>query len=306
MKSCIRIGTRHSQLALWQSTYIAGLLQKRYPECEIRLQKITTTGDKILDKPLAKIGGKGLFTKELEQELLDGTIDLAVHSLKDMPTQLPANLCLTAITARTSPYDVLVSKKYQHFAELPAGAVLGTSSLRRQAQLLAVRPDLKLVNLRGNVDTRLRKLEEGTLDGIILAEAGLTRLGHANRISEVLLPPLCLPAVGQGALAIETRTDNAEIRQLLAFLNDEDTAYATTAERAFLGLVNGGCQVPMGIFGQVRGELLHVDAVIASLDGKKVIRDSIEGKKTTCQTLGITLGKRMLDQGGREILAAIL
>ncbi|MCH4157949.1 MAG: hydroxymethylbilane synthase [Acidaminococcaceae bacterium] len=306
MKSCIRIGTRHSQLALWQSNYIARLVQERYPECEVRLQKITTTGDKILDRSLAKIGGKGLFTKELEQELLDGTIDLAVHSLKDMPTQLPANLCMTAITARTSPYDVLVSKKYPHFAALPQGAVLGTSSLRRQAQLLAARPDLQLVNLRGNVDTRLRKLDEGHLDGIILAEAGLTRLGHADRIGEVLLPSLCLPAVGQGALALETRIDNTEIRQLLAFINDADTAYATTAERAFLGLVNGGCQVPMGIFGQVHGELLHVDAVIASLDGKKVIRDSIDGPKTDCQQLGLTLGRRMLDRGGREILAAIL
>jgi hydroxymethylbilane synthase len=306
LKSCIRIGTRHSQLALWQSNYIARLIQDRYPECEVSLQKITTTGDKILDRPLAKIGGKGLFTKELEQELLDGTIDLAVHSLKDMPTQLPANLCLTAITARTSPYDVLVSKKYEHFAALPQGAVLGTSSLRRQAQLLAARPDLQLVSLRGNVDTRLRKLDEGSLDGIILAEAGLTRLGHADRISEVLLPPLCLPAVGQGALAIETRTDNTEIRQLLEFLNDADTTYATTAERAFLGLVNGGCQVPMGIFGRVQGELLHVDAVIASLDGKKVIRDSIDGPKRDCQQLGVTLGQRMLERGGQEILAAIL
>lgn len=306
MKPSIRIGTRQSKLALWQSNHIAQLLQAHYPECEIILQKITTTGDKVLDKPLAKIGGKGLFTKELEQELLDGTIDLAVHSLKDMPTKLPEDLCLTAITARTAPSDVLVSNKYSHFADLPKGAILGTSSLRRQAQLLAARPDLKLVNLRGNVDTRLKKLDEGTFDGIILAEAGLKRLGHQDRISEILPHTLCLPAVGQGALAIETRTDNTAIRQALNFLNDEDTALATTAERTFLDLVNGGCQVPMGIYGQVHGNILHVEAVIASLDGTKVLHDSIEGQKEDCQILGLTLGKRMLNHGGREILAAIL
>lgn len=236
MKTNLRIGTRQSLLALWQSNYIAGLLQQQYPDCQVTLKKIVTKGDRILDVPLAQIGGKGLFTKEIETDLLDGSIDLAVHSLKDMPTVLPEGLCLTAITSRANVGDAFVSNKYDSFAQLPEGAVLGTSSLRRKAQLLAVRPDLKIVDLRGNVDTRLRKLDEGRMDAIILAAAGLERLGHAGRIKEIIPTSVCLPAVGQGALAIECRSNDEEVRSMLAFLNDDAVKQATDAERAFLGL----------------------------------------------------------------------
>lgn len=306
MKTNLIIGTRQSLLAMWQSNYIAGRLREEYPGCEVTLKKIVTKGDRILDVPLAKIGGKGLFTKEIEQELLDGTIDLAVHSLKDMPTVLPEGLCLTAITERANAGDAFVSNKYNRIEELPAGSVLGTSSLRRRAQLLARRPDLKIVDLRGNVDTRLKKLDEGQMDAIILAAAGLTRLGHADRIKEIIPQSYCLPAVGQGALAIECRTDNFKVRQMLDFLNDTATKQATDAERAFLGLLEGGCQVPIGVHAEVNEGRIAMEAVIASLDGSTVLRDTAEGNAADAVTLGRALGQKMLDNGGREILAAIL
>lgn len=306
MKTNLIIGTRQSLLAMWQSNYIAGRLREEYPGCEVTLKKIVTKGDRILDVPLAKIGGKGLFTKEIEQELLDGTIDLAVHSLKDMPTVLPEGLCLTAITERANAGDAFVSNKHNSIEELPEGSVLGTSSLRRRAQLLARRPDLKIVDLRGNVDTRLKKLDEGQMDAIILAAAGLTRLGHADRIKEIIPQSYCLPAVGQGALAIECRTDNFKVRQMLDFLNDTATKQATDAERAFLGLLEGGCQVPIGVHAEVNEGRIAMEAVIASLDGSTVLRDTAEGNAADAVTLGRTLGQKMLDNGGREILAAIL
>lgn len=306
MKTNLIIGTRQSLLAMWQSNYIAGRLREEYPGCEVTLKKIVTKGDRILDVPLAKIGGKGLFTKEIEQELLDGTIDLAVHSLKDMPTVLPKGLCLTAITERANSGDAFVSNKYNSIEELPEGSVLGTSSLRRRAQLLARRPDLKIVDLRGNVDTRLKKLDEGQMDAIILAAAGLTRLGHADRIKEIIPQSYCLPAVGQGALAIECRADNFKVRQMLDFLNDTATKQATDAERAFLGLLEGGCQVPIGVHAEVNEGRIAMEAVIASLDGSTVLRDTAEGNAADAVTLGRALGQKMLDNGGREILAAIL
>lgn len=306
MKTNLIIGTRQSLLAMWQSNYIAGRLREEYPGCEVTLKKIVTKGDRILDVPLAKIGGKGLFTKEIEQELLDGTIDLAVHSLKDMPTVLPEGLCLTAITERANAGDAFVSNKYSSIEELPEGSVLGTSSLRRRAQLLARRPDLKIVDLRGNVDTRLKKLDEGQMDAIILAAAGLTRLGHADRIKEIIPQSYCLPAVGQGALAIECRTNNFKVRQMLDFLNDTATKQATDAERAFLGLLEGGCQVPIGVHAEVNEGRIAMEAVIASLDGSTVLRDTAEGNAADAVTLGRALGQKMLDNGGREILAAIL
>lgn len=306
MKTNLIIGTRQSLLALWQSNYIAARLREEYPGCEVTLKKIVTKGDRILDVPLAKIGGKGLFTKEIEQELLDGTIDLAVHSLKDMPTVLPEGLCLTVITERANAGDAFVSNKYSSIEEMPKGAVLGTSSLRRRAQFLAKRPDLKIVDLRGNVDTRLKKLDEGQMDAIILAAAGLTRLGHQDRIKQIIPHEYCLPAVGQGALAIECRTDNFKVRQMLDFLNDTDTRLATDAERAFLGLIEGGCQVPIGVHATVQDGHIHIEAVIASLDGNTVLRDTAEGNAADAAALGRTLGQKMLDNGGREILAAIL
>lgn len=306
MKTCLKIGTRQSLLALWQSNHIAALLREKYPDCEVVLKKIVTKGDRILDVPLAQIGGKGLFTKEIETELLDGTVDLAVHSLKDMPTVLPEGLCLTAITKRANVGDAFVSNKYNSFAELPQGAVLGTSSLRRKAQLLAARPDLKIVDLRGNVDTRLRKLDEGQMDAIILAAAGLERLGYHDRIKEVIPAATCIPAVGQGALAIECRSDNEEVRTMLDFLNDLPTKQATDAERAFLGLIEGGCQVPIGVHAVVNDGLLEAEAIIASLDGSTVLRDKITGPADEAAALGKALGEKMLAGGGQKILSSIL
>ena len=306
MKAKLTIGTRQSLLALWQSNHIAALLREKYPECEVVLKKIVTKGDRILDMPLAQIGGKGLFTKEIETELADGTIDLAVHSLKDMPTVLPEGLCLTAITERANVGDAFVSNKYASFEELPLGAVIGTSSLRRKAQLLAARPDLQIMDLRGNVDTRLRKLDEGLYDAIILAAAGLERLGHGDRITALIPPDVCLPAVGQGALAIEARTADDEVRSMLEFLNDLPTKQSTDAERAFLGLLEGGCQVPIGVHADVAGEQIKIEAIIAALDGSTVLRDTITGKAEDAVALGQQLGKKMLAAGGQEILAAIL
>ena len=306
MKAVLKIGTRQSLLALWQSNHIAACLRKQYPECEVVLKKIVTKGDRILDVPLAQIGGKGLFTKEIEEDLLSGEVDLAVHSLKDMPTVLPEGLCLTAITERANVGDAFVSNKYDSFAELPLGAVVGTSSLRRKAQLLAARPDLTIRDLRGNVDTRLRKLDEGLYDAVILAAAGLERLGHGDRIKAVIPSSVCLPAVGQGALAIECRTDDAEVRQMLDFLNDMPTVHATNAERAFLGLLEGGCQVPIGVHADVEGEKIKIEAIIAALDGRTVLRDTIEGAADDAVALGQELGRKMLANGGQAILAAIL
>ena len=306
MKAILKIGTRQSLLALWQSNHIAACLRKQYPECEVVLKKIVTKGDRILDVPLAQIGGKGLFTKEIEEDLLSGEVDLAVHSLKDMPTVLPEGLCLTAITERANVGDAFVSNDYACFEELPLGAVVGTSSLRRKAQLLAARPDLTIRDLRGNVDTRLRKLDEGLYDAVILAAAGLERLGHGDRIKAIIPSDVCLPAVGQGALAIECRTDDAEVRQMLDFLNDQPTVYATAAERAFLGLLEGGCQVPIGVHADVNGEQIKIEAIIAALDGSTVLRDTIKGAAVDAVALGQKLGKKMLANGGQKILAAIL
>lgn len=263
---------------------------------------MTTKGDKILDVPLAKIGGKGLFTKELELEMLEGGIDLAVHSLKDMPAEVPNGLKISAITKRFDSGDAMVSLRYPSFAELPLGARVGTSSLRRRAQLLAVRPDLEICSLRGNVNTRLRKLEEENFDAVILAVAGLKRLGFESRITEVLPREIMLPAVGQGALAIEARTDDDEINALTAFLNDAETVDCMKAERAFLAAVDGGCQVPVGVYAETKGNELSVEAVIASLDGSRVFREKIKGSRNEAGTLGKALARTLLEQGALAIL----
>ena len=305
MKQQLVIGTRGSKLALWQAEYIADRLRKQYKDLVVQLKHIVTTGDKIIDVPLAQIGGKGLFTKELEVAMLNGEIDLAVHSLKDMPTALPPGLILAAITERADPFDALISLRYQSLDELPQGAVLGTSSLRRKAQLLHYRPDLVICDLRGNLDTRLRKLDEGQFDAIILAAAGLKRLGWETKIRQLLSPEICLPAVGQGALAIETRQSENQLQNLLGFLNDEATQLATTAERAFLQTVEGGCQVPVGVFGQLIGNEIKVTAIIASLDGKTLLREQRQGPKEQAFALGCALAEHMLELGGRQILAAI-
>lgn len=305
MKQQLVIGTRGSKLALWQAEYIADRLRQQYNGLVVKLKHIVTTGDKIVDVPLAQIGGKGLFTKELEVSMLNREIDLAVHSLKDMPTELPTGLILTAITKRADPYDALVSLRYNTLAELPQGAILGTSSLRRKAQLLHYRSDLKIRDLRGNLDTRLHKLAEGQFDAIILAAAGLKRLGWGDKIRQVLSAGICLPAVGQGALAIEVRQSDEQVRAMLNFLNDEAAQLATTAERAFLQTVEGGCQVPVGVFGQLIGNQIKLEAIIASLDGKILLREQRQGPKEQAFAIGCELAEHMLELGGRQILATI-
>lgn len=305
MAKTIIIGTRSSKLALWQADYIARRLREKHPSLIVEEKRMTTKGDRILDAPLAKIGGKGLFTKELETAMLAGEIDIAVHSLKDMPTEVPEGLVITAITERYDPGDAVVSPRYQTLAALPPGAKVGTSSLRRRAQLLAARPDLTLFDLRGNVNTRLEKLDAGEYDAIILAAAGLKRLGFGDRITEVLPRELCLPAVGQGALAIEARRDDHEVRKLVDFLRDEAMTDCAAAERAFLETVEGGCQVPVGVYAAVDGDQLSVEAVIASLDGRQRFRDTRTGPRQEARKLGRELANVLLDAGGIEILHGI-
>ncbi len=305
MKQQLVIGTRGSRLALWQAEYIAEQLRRQHPAVTVTLKQIVTTGDKILDVPLAKIGGKGLFTKELELAMLNGDIDLAVHSLKDMPTELPDGLVLAAITKRADPFDALVSIAYGSIDELPPGAILGTSSLRRKAQLLHYRPDLVIRDLRGNLDSRLRKLSEGQFDAIILAAAGLSRLGWSEKIRQVLPPSICLPAVGQGALAIEARYNDQSVLDLLEFLNDEPTRLAAMAERSFLETVEGGCQIPVGVFGQLAGNEMRLEAIIASLDGKTLLREHCQRPAEQAALMGRELAEKLLARGGRQILAAV-
>ena len=305
MAKTLIIGTRSSRLALWQAGYIARRLREKHPSLIVEEKRMTTKGDRILDAPLAKIGGKGLFTKELETAMLAGEIDIAVHSLKDMPTEVPEGLVITAITERYDPGDAVVSPRYQTLAALPPGARVGTSSLRRRAQLLAARPDLTLFDLRGNVNTRLEKLDAGEYDAVILAVAGLKRLGFGDRITEVLPRALCLPAVGQGALAIEARRGDHEVRDLVDFLRDEAMTDCAAAERAFLETVEGGCQVPVGVYATVDGDQLSVEAVIASLDGRQSFRDTRIGPRQEAKELGRELANVLLDAGGIEILHGI-
>ncbi len=296
------IGTRGSKLALWQANYIADCIRTKYPEIEVSLRHIITTGDKILDVPLARIGGKGLFTKELETAMLAEEIDLAVHSLKDMPTELPPGLLLAAITERADPGDALISPKYRTIDHLPQGAKVGTSSLRRKAQLLAYRPDLMICDLRGNLDTRLKKMETEGLDAILLAVAGLNRLGWQELITEIIPNNICLPAVGQGALALEARANDQEVLDMLEFLNHQQTRWAVEAERTYLAEVEGGCQIPIGVYGHSQQQLLVLEAVILSVDGKRQIRQTISGQPAQAAELGRKLAQEMLAAGGREIL----
>jgi len=291
------IGSRGSQLALWQANHIAACLRKL--GVETRLEIIKTAGDKITDVPLAQVGGKGLFTKEIEEALLAGSIDLAVHSLKDMPTGLPAGLTLAAIPEREDPRDALIGRPLN---ELGAGSRVGTSSLRRAAQLHALGRGLVTENLRGNVDTRLRKLDEGHYDAIVLAAAGLRRLGWAERIRELIDPGVMCPAAGQGALAIETRDDGGAGHEIARRLDDAATNVAVTAERSLLATLEGGCQVPIGAHARLDGDVLQLMAVVASPDGARVMRDRAEGRDAV--VLGRELGERMLAAGARDILGA--
>ncbi len=296
----IKIGTRASRLAMWQAQFVAAQLKKFFPALEVELVKVHTTGDKILDAPLAKIGGKGLFTKELELQMAAGAIDLAVHSLKDVPTELPEGFQIAAITRRAQPLDALVSNKFPTFSSLPAGSLVGTSSLRRAAQILALRPDLRIKNLRGNVETRLRKLDAGEFDAIILAAAGLERLGHAARIGELLTE--IIPAAGQGALAIEIRAGDEKISRLVQVLNDEETAAAVSVEREFLTEVGGSCQVPVGVFATIDGGQVNVRALIAAPDGKNFVKASELVPLEKIHGLGKKIAAQLLDGGGKNIL----
>ncbi len=296
----ITIGSRGSQLALWQARWVAARLADIGHEC--RMEVIRTTGDKITDVPLAQVGSKGLFTKELEEALLDGRIDVAVHSLKDMPTELPHGLKLAAVPQREDPRDAIVGRR---LTELGGGARVGTSSLRRTAQLLALRPDLKIESLRGNLDTRLRKVAEGQYDAIVLAAAGLKRLGWGDRIAEILEPETMCPAVGQGALAIETRDEEGEVQAACSRLDDAPARAAVVAERAVLAGLGGGCQVPVGANAVVTDGRLRLLAVVASPDGSILIRREGEGTAEHGSRLGTALAAELMEAGGQEILESV-
>jgi len=300
----MRIGTRASQLALWQANWVKSELEKRYPGMEVTLVKIKTIGDKILDVPLAQVGGKGLFVKEIEEAMLRGEIDIAVHSMKDVPTEFPEGLGLYCITEREDPRDAVISRGVK-FADLPQGARIGTSALRRQAQLLKLRPDLRMVIIRGNVETRISKLETEKLDAVILAAAGLKRLGFTDQVAEYLPIDISIPAIGQGALGIECRLDNEAIKETIAFFNHPDTAHAVRAERALLWRCEGGCQVPIAAHGVVNGDELTLTGFVASVDGSRSVKASITGPAGEGEKLGIALAEQLLKDGAHEILSEV-
>jgi hydroxymethylbilane synthase len=297
----IRLGSRGSKLALWQAEHVRAEVERRTGR-SVEIVKIKTTGDMILDVPLAKVGGKGLFVKEIEEALLSGRIDLAVHSMKDVPTDLPEGLEISCITRREDPRDAFLSVKYTRFEDLPRGAQVGTSSLRRQTQILGLRPDLSIGQLRGNLDTRIRKMEEGRYDAIILAAAGLRRLGWEGKIRQLLPVALSIPAIGQGALGIEIRSGDARTREAVAFLDDPDTSLAVRAERGFLKRLEGGCQVPIAAHGTRNGEAVDLAGLIGRPDGTRILRGKRSGPVSDPEAIGIALAEDLLSRGGREIL----
>lgn len=304
-RSTVVLGTRGSKLAVQQSEWVQAQLHKLAPHVTVTLQRIQTSGDKILDVPLAQIGGKGLFVKEIEEALLSGEIDLAVHSMKDVPTELPEGLAILCVPPREDPRDALISRDGIVFNDLPRGARIGTSSLRRQSQLLHARPDLTIAMLRGNLDTRLRKLREGQFDAIVLAAAGLRRLAWAHEITEYLAPEISLPAIGQGALGIEGRRDDLFIRSLLSGLNHPSSMTAVLAERALLHRLQGGCQVPIAAYATVTGTGVRLEGLVASVDGKELFRETADGTVEDPESIGIQLAERLLARGGDRILRAI-
>lgn len=303
-KKKIVIGSRGSKLALWQTNHIAGELRSNF-DVDIEIKVIKTQGDKILDAPLAKIGDKGLFVKEIENALSNGEIDLAVHSMKDVPTGLPGGLAIKAMTVRADARDVLISKNGIGLKDLPTGAIVATSSLRRQAQLLHFRPDFKMADVRGNLDTRLGKMEEGLFDAMVLAAAGIDRLGFSDVITERIPSDLMLSAVGQGSIGIEIRENDAETLKHISALNHPDTFSAITAERALLAQLEGGCQVPIGALGRVIDGKLHLDGIVASLDGTQLFRDALAGDPADAEAIGYQLAVQLSDAGGDAVLADI-
>jgi len=302
MKSTIKIGTRGSRLALWQAAWVKSAIEKEHPEIIVDIVVIKTRGDKILDVPLAKVGGKGLFVKEIEDSLLREDIDIAVHSMKDMPADLPDGLCIGPIPEREVPGDVLISGRDRHLADLKAGRSIGTCSLRRSAQLLHARPDLKIVPLRGNLETRLRKLDEGRMDAIVLAAAGVKRLGLKHRITEYLDPSVMLPAVGQGALCIELRKNDPETYQVLSHLEHGPTRTAVLGERAFLNRLEGGCQVPIAALGQVRKDQITITGLVADIDGQTIFKETLSGPAEASEAIGTDLADRLAARGACDIL----
>ncbi|MEX5213578.1 MAG: hydroxymethylbilane synthase [Nitrospiraceae bacterium] len=299
------LGTRASKLALQQSHWVAEQMMHLNPGLHVELREIRTSGDKILDVPLAKIGGKGLFVKEIEDALLTRDIDLAVHSMKDVPTHLPNGLDIVCVPRREDPRDALIARDVKRLEDLPRGAKLGTSSLRRQAQLLHRRPDLVIEMLRGNLDTRLRKLRDGLYDGIVLAAAGLKRLGWQDHVTQYLPFEVSLPAIGQGALGIEARKDDAWVASVLAGLEDASARAAVTAERALLHRLEGGCQVPIAAHASIQGDRLQLMALVGRVDGSRLVQDQSEGPPSSASRIGTDLAERLLRHGAREILDEI-
>ncbi|AZY49634.1 hydroxymethylbilane synthase [Bordetella avium] len=300
------IATRASRLALWQAEHVRDRLRDLYPACAVELLTLTTRGDQILDRSLSKVGGKGLFVKELEHALLDGRADLAVHSLKDVPVDIQAPFALSTVLERADPRDAFVSARYASLDALPVGAVVGTSSLRREAQIRAARPDLVVRPLRGNLDTRLGKLDRGEYDAVVLAAAGLERIGYGDRIRARLAPAQSLPAAGQGALGIEIRDDRDDMRAWLAPLSDASTTACVSAERAVSRALGGSCQVPIGAYAELHGQTLRIDALVASPDGRRILRASRLGPVAEADSLGMAVAHDLLAQGGDAILAELL
>ena len=305
MSRHLRIATRKSALALWQAEYVKARLEQLHPHLSVSLVPMVSRGDQLLDSPLAKIGGKGLFVKELESALLANEADLAVHSMKDVPMQFPDGLGLYVICERDDPRDAFVSNTHESIDALPQGSVVGTSSLRRQAQLMARRPDLQIRFLRGNVNTRLAKLDAGDYDAIILAAAGLRRLGFHDRIRSSLTPELCLPAGGQGAVGIECRTDDTELHELLAPLNNEDSALRVRAERALNSHLNGGCQVPIACYAERANGELWLRGLVGEPDGQRLLTAEARGPENEPEKLGVTVAEDLLRQGAQAILDAV-
>ncbi len=305
MTDTLRIATRKSQLALWQAEYVRARLIEANPDLDVELVTFTTQGDKILDTPLAKVGGKGLFVKELENAMLRGDADIAVHSMKDVPVELPDGLHLAVICPREDPRDAFVSNHYETLDDLPEGARLGTSSLRRQCQLAALRPDLEIISLRGNVNTRLQKLDDGDYDAIILAAAGLIRLEFADRIREYLSPETCLPAIGQGAVGIECRVDDEWVHEIIAPLGDRDTATCVKAERAFNHRLQGGCQVPIGGYAILDHGVILLRGMVGAVDGSEIVHGEIAGPPEDAEYLGRVLAEDLLARGADRLLEAL-
>jgi hydroxymethylbilane synthase len=305
MSQTITIATRKSPLAMWQAEHVAAELKRVHPDIEVELMGMTTQGDKILDTPLAKIGGKGLFIKELEQGLINREADIAVHSMKDVPVALPPGLHLPVIMQREDPRDAYVSNRYQTIEELPRGACVGTSSLRRQSQLAEQRPDLVIKSLRGNVNTRLRKLDDGEYDAIILAAAGLKRLGFEDRITALIGPEQSLPAIGQGAVGIECRVEDPRINDLIAPLHHQETACCVGAERAMNQRLNGGCQVPIAGYAMLEAGNLWLRGLVGEPDGSRIIRGEVEGHTHEAEAMGVGLADRLLEWGADQILKSL-